>query len=195
MNSGTSIDVYGIWYPPNRDATKTSVRATLDGALQPLEPIIGRQNERYQNLLLFTASDLLPTDHTFTLTADGAAQVLILDYIVYSPSFTRIRDMPDLSMGYIGCSKATLDEGSSIPMGTIVGVVLGMFAFAVLTIIGVWRWKRKRPRRVSTPSMSSVTLALTPHGIQRYSWFILHRLRKRYTCHCRRENPRTMARN
>jgi hypothetical protein len=145
------VEVYGLWYPPTRDTTKISLRVTLDGAIVRRDPIIGRQNERYQNLLLFDASNLLPTDHTLTLTVDGTSQLFILDYIVYSPSFTTMRDMPDLSRGYRGC--ATQDDGSSIPVGLIVGVVLGVFFSALLIIIGVWRWNRRRNRRLNHPEI------------------------------------------
>ncbi|TEB27335.1 hypothetical protein FA13DRAFT_1816449 [Coprinellus micaceus] len=146
--TGTSIDVYGLWYPPSRDMTKISIHTTIDGATVRRDPIIAHQNERYQNLLLFTASDLLPTDHTLTLTVSDTSQLVILDYIVYSPSFTRMRDMPDLSGGYKGCAKAAEDNGDSIPVGLIVGVVLGLFVFGLLAIVGVWRWNRRRNRRI-----------------------------------------------
>ncbi|KAF6759238.1 hypothetical protein DFP72DRAFT_150677 [Ephemerocybe angulata] len=149
--AGTSVDVYGIWYPSTLSSAKVTLHATLDGTLQSpsdgTQPV-GRENEKYQNFLLFSSPALTPAVHTLTITVQGTPMLFILDYITYTPAFATLGEMPvrDIEKGYRGCMGRK--EAKMLPVGLIVAVVLGLFTVGMLVIIGVWRYSRKtRARR------------------------------------------------
>ena len=163
VSTGSSIDVYAIWFPPSSLATSSDLVSqhlyiTLDGKPQ-IPAIQGRPlSDRSNNVLIYSTSSgssqgLSAGNHTLTLTymqpesdANVALmQYLLFDYITYIPSFSSLRDRPDLSAGYKGCRGLAPDD-DEVPIGLIVGVVLGLFVCALGTIGYVW-WRNKKKKR------------------------------------------------
>ncbi|RXW17072.1 hypothetical protein EST38_g8782 [Candolleomyces aberdarensis] len=165
---GTSIGVVAIWFPPPTTSSSSplssfsesvisdSLYIFLDGKPQPISSPFSQPkpfSHRSQNLLVF--SQALPAaNHTLTVTYKHPSpdndiapmQYLLLDYITYTPSFSTLRDKPDLSAGYKGCTGLKIDDGE-VQIGMIVGVVLGLFVLALATIGFVLWWNKKKKRR------------------------------------------------
>ncbi|KAJ7598057.1 hypothetical protein C8J56DRAFT_818623 [Mycena floridula] len=120
--SGTELAVYGIypWNKPgnyeitvkvdNQDpftvAYKSSDNPTVPVPTQP-------------NFKLFTTGDLAAGDHTVTATLTKCVgQLLIVDYIQYTPSFSSLATMPDLSGGVTFTSSTATPSSTQGPSNT-----------------------------------------------------------------------------
>ena len=157
---GTSVFVYGIFsWAQIGNLTATY---TLDGTsttetylATTSSPQFMKKFEEESNYILFSSDPLTAGDHTLVINITQCVnQIFILDYITYTPSFSTLALMPNLTnlpttTFKSGSSSATSSgspssvangsqvnqpniERKKIPISEIVGGVLGGILFFVL---------------------------------------------------------------
>jgi len=160
---GTSVFVYGIfsW----AQIGNLAATYTLDGTSTTKTYVVTASSPQFMkhfkeetNFILFSSDHLAATDHTLVINITQCVnQIFILDYITYSPSFSTLASMPNLTnlstttTFKSGSSSATSSgspfsvtnglpvnqsniERKKIPISAIVGGVVG--GIAVLVLIG-----------------------------------------------------------
>jgi len=152
---GTSVFVYGIfsWAQiGNLAATYTldGISTTKTYVVTTSSPHFMKHLKEETNFILFSSDHLAATDHTLVINITQCVnQTFILDYITYSPSFSTLASMPNLTnlptttTFKSGSSSATSSgspfsqsniERKKIPISAIVGGVVG--GIVVLVLIG-----------------------------------------------------------
>ncbi|KAJ7584085.1 hypothetical protein C8J56DRAFT_1028083 [Mycena floridula] len=155
--TGADLTLYGVY-----DWTKTGsfdltiqvdqqspFTLTYDSSAQHT-PLVPQQ----PHFKLFNTGDLSIGDHTVVanLSRCTGDQSLIVDYITYTPGFSSLATMPNLTDGHRTSipSPDSDNNGSSTkktPVGAIAGgVVGGVVVLAILAVLGFLFW-RKRSRR------------------------------------------------
>ncbi|PPQ92273.1 hypothetical protein CVT25_008581 [Psilocybe cyanescens] len=174
---GTSYSVYGIFSWENLGVL--SATYTLDGSsttqsypVTTSSPQFIQGDKEAVNLQYFSQDNLSAGEHTLVINITESQNVLYaLDYITYSPSFSTLATMPNLSNktatstggSSVLSSSATSSSGSTTPtglqnpqpqartksthVGPIAGGVVGaILVLALLAIVLIWI----RRRRVSS---------------------------------------------
>ncbi|KAK0458706.1 uncharacterized protein EV420DRAFT_1540153 [Desarmillaria tabescens] len=135
--SGSAVSVYGV---QQLASGNLAISFEIDGSSQNGFNVSGSGNNdnALANLPLLSATDLVPGDHEVivTLTEVSGDQIFELDYVLYEPIYGESEDN--------GSTTSSDDEGSKSNTGTIVGAVFAsLVAFAVLSSLAYWWWKRK----------------------------------------------------
>lgn len=129
------------------------------------------------NFKLFETGDLKAGNHTVTLNLTACInQTLIIDYILYAPSFFTLATMPNLTSASTSSPATTTSTGSSgnissphrPPVGAIAGgVVAGLAALALLSLLlFFWRGKRgQKSKAVPEKLDMNVLDSYYPEGI------------------------------
>lgn len=78
----------------------------------------------------------------------GSQPPLIVDYILYQPSFDSIASMPDVTR-LLNSPRAKVDAagGKTTPVGAIVGGVFGCLGAVILLTLSFCLWRRRRSQR------------------------------------------------
>ncbi|KAJ7580076.1 hypothetical protein C8J56DRAFT_246886 [Mycena floridula] len=159
--TGTNMTVYGI-YEESTPGSSFALTTTVDNASPPsTQTFTGNLTSELiwlKHISLFTTGDLEPGQHTVTveLSKCDSDQILTVDYIAYTPSFSSLAEMP-----------ATTSSGiAKKPVGAIVGGVIGgLVLLGLLGLFLVWRRKHrgKRQSRRSLPAyMDTMALKAFP---------------------------------
>ncbi|EDR08283.1 uncharacterized protein LACBIDRAFT_327392 [Laccaria bicolor S238N-H82] len=153
--SGTSATIYGIM---DWNSTGTlSAAYTLDNVTTPQIYTISKSSPEYlnndgqQSNFLFYSFDSIPAgNHTLVVNITACVnQTFIFDYLTYTPSFSSLGTMPNLTTQTSSASSTTSSPSTPLPIGGIVGGVLGGLAllFAIAAIILLMRRKRSRKQK------------------------------------------------
>jgi hypothetical protein len=161
---GTSVVVYGIFSWAQIGSLTATY--TLDGtsttetySVTTSSPQFMKKFEEESNYILFSSDPLAAGGHTLVINITQCVnQIFILDYITYTPSFSTLASMPNLTSlptttFKSGSSSATSSgsqvnhsniEKKKIPISAIVGGVLGGILFFALIgfLLGYLRRKR-----------------------------------------------------
>lgn len=121
--TGTSTAVYGIFNWANLGLL--SATYTLDGNVFPQSYPVTIASAQYLkgdaeaiNFLYFSQDNLSAGDHTLVINVtEGKNQMFILDYITYTPSFSTLATMPNLTVTS-SVSPSPLSTGSNTPTPT-----------------------------------------------------------------------------
>lgn len=148
-HTGTSVSIYGIFSWTNIGGI--SATYTLDGNAEFMSyPVTAGSPEHLSadgqatNFLFYEKDNLTPNAHTLIMNiTDLQNQAFSLDFITYLPSFSSFVTMPNLttipseSTTATATSSPTIhsDSSNDVPIGAIVGGVLG--GLALLVIIGL----------------------------------------------------------
>jgi hypothetical protein len=141
----------------NRTGT-LSAAYTLDNATTPQIYTISKSSPEYlnddgqQSNFLFYSFDSIPAgNHTLVVNITACVnQTFIFDYLTYTPSFSSLATMPNLTTQTSSSSSTTSSPSTHLPIGGIVGGVLGGLAllFSVVATILVLRRNRSKKRKV-----------------------------------------------
>ena len=172
MSLGTNLSIYGnfLWeqvggmtlsYNIN-GGTNFSQTFTSDGT----NPI-----KEEPNFKLVDTGPLSPGNYTLTLTlTDCVGQTLLVDYILYTPSFSNLASMPNLTASTTQSQTTTVGQTSTAPTGggtsspqpssktnagAIAGGTVGGIVFLlILGALAFW-WFRRRKTSNVVPEMSA----------------------------------------
>jgi hypothetical protein len=112
LSTGTSVSIYGIfsWF----NTGMISATFTLDDQTIPQTYYVTPDDTVLiqgdaQNFLFMSYDNLLPQDHTLIINVTRCIdQTFILDYITYTPSFSSLAEMDNLSTPVMQPSSATI---------------------------------------------------------------------------------------
>ncbi|KAJ7580078.1 hypothetical protein C8J56DRAFT_275139 [Mycena floridula] len=160
---GSNMTVYGI-YEESTPGSSYDLTTTLDNDPPVTRTYTGNLTNELswgRHIALFTADDLEPGQHTVTveLSRCDSDQILAVDYIAYTPSFSSLAEMPALT------PVAPTSSGiAKKPVGAIVGGVIG--GLVLLGLLGLFLFRRrkhqgKRQSRRSLPAYMDA-MALEP---------------------------------
>ncbi|KAJ7583010.1 hypothetical protein C8J56DRAFT_239096 [Mycena floridula] len=165
---GTEMAMYGIYswdQPGSYDLTitvddqtpfvKTFNSSQAHDLLTPDQP----------NLKLFTTGDLAAGRHTVIANLSRCdRQSLVIDYIQYSPAFSSLATMPDLTIPQGSASAAGPSNTSSdtpspstkkTSAGAIAGGVVGGLALlAILALLFLWWYRRRNDESPEAPGIT-----------------------------------------
>ncbi|KAF8962593.1 hypothetical protein BDZ97DRAFT_1824447 [Flammula alnicola] len=186
--SGTSVAIYGIFSWTNLGII--SATYTLDGNVQSQSYPVTASSPQHvsadaeaSNFLFFSVDNIAAGNHTLVMNiTEVENQTFILDYITYTPAFSTLATMPNLtgiSTPTPGssttttrstattlaqtASQQTASQGSqqevatkkTTPVGAITGGVVGGLALLIFAILLLF-WLRKRRAKGLTNSMEQV---------------------------------------
>ena len=176
---GTSVIVYGIFSWAQIGSLTATY--TLDGTsttktyvVTTSSPQFTKKFEEETNYILFSSDPLAAGGHTLVINITQCVnQAFILDYITYTPSFSTLASMPNLtslptSTFKSGSSSATSSgsqvnhsniESKKIPISAIVGGVLGGILFFVLIGFLLGYLRRKRAHDASCECLLVLVIA------------------------------------
>jgi len=156
---GTSVSVYGIFSWAQIGSMAATY--TLDGTSTPQTYSVTTRSPQFvandgeaSNYILFSSDTLAAGDHTLVINITQCVnQTFILDYITYTPSFSTLASMPNLTLlpsssAIPSESPSALINGSQVetkvPIGASVGGVLGGILFFILIgfLLGYLRRRR-----------------------------------------------------
>ena len=179
---GTSVSIYGIfsWF----QLGSLTATYTLDGTSTSQTYLVTTRSPQYvandgeaSNFILFSSQTLAAGDHTLVINITQCVnQTFILDYITYTPSFSTLALMPNLTGTSLPTttfsavpsgSPSSVLNGSQVsqsnietkktPIGAIVGGVIG--GVLVVLLMGFLLGYRRRRR-------SSYMVGPEPSGTQ-----------------------------
>jgi hypothetical protein len=189
---GTSISIYGIFSWTNIGSI--SATYTIDGVPSSLSypvtsssPELVSADKEASNFMFFDQEGLSAGPHTLVLNVtDIRNQIFILDYIVYTPSFSSQATMPDLtttstttgSIGTTGSASSSTNlstqtaiganqgsaQSKSTPVGAIVGGVVGGVGILVLAVILFLYLRRQRSKGAQSSAVEQKLVANTDNG-------------------------------
>ncbi|KAF8155938.1 hypothetical protein B0H34DRAFT_659542 [Crassisporium funariophilum] len=171
--SGTAASIYGIFDWAN--IGRLAATYTLDGVTDAQNYVVTAATPQHlnndgqaSNFLLFSYDSLPSGDHTLVINVTNCvSQTFMLDYITYSPSFSSLAAMPNLTATVTPPSSSSLPNPSTspsstapstsqvsqneiskkAPVGVIVGgVVGGLVLLALLAFLLIWIRKRRRAK-------------------------------------------------
>lgn len=156
---GTSIAIYGIFTWSNLGLITLSF--TIDGQslsetfrVNSDTPQFLSELGQQQNFLFKSFDFLSPSNHTLVVNlTDCANQTFAFDYVTFTPSFSTLATMPNLTQGLSDTSTSTSIK-KSFPLGPLVGAIAG---FLILFLLGglvfIFR-RRKKSKARYKPSKS-----------------------------------------
>ncbi|KAK7444838.1 hypothetical protein VKT23_015156 [Stygiomarasmius scandens] len=155
--AGTSVSLYGVFL--GTATGSVDVEFNLDGQVSTtrifVSPGAPPAFDESPNYLHFGAKELTAGNHTLSanITDASGSQKFILDYILYTPSFSSLASKPNFDLpelpsssarsGPIETGPANSQTNSSAPTGAIVGGVVGGFIVILLAIILFWYQRRR----------------------------------------------------
>jgi len=178
---GTSVSIYGVfsWF----QLGSLGATYTLDGTSIPQTYLVTTRSPQYiandgeaSNFILFSSQTLAAGDHTLVINITQCVnQTFILDYITYTPSFSTLALMPNLTGTSLptttfnsavpsGSPSSILTNGSQVsqsnigtkktPIGAIVGGVIGGVLIVLLMgfLLGYLRGRRSSDMAGPEPS-------------------------------------------
>ncbi|KAJ6543580.1 hypothetical protein DFH09DRAFT_1390784 [Mycena vulgaris] len=179
--AGTSVEVHGVfqWNATGSIAASFSVDGKPSGLTFSSSTEAPFNDE--PNFEFFKATGLQPGNHTLVVNVTNAvgAQSLMLDYILYQPSFDTLASKPNFtavatSASSAAASSATASSaaassaaGSSSShsnVKAIVGGVVGGLILLVLLGIGFLLWTRSRKRRATTSDNENYSSKIDAYG-------------------------------
>jgi hypothetical protein len=123
---------------------------TLDGTSIPQTYLVTTRSPQFvagdgeaSNYILFASDTLAAGDHILVINITQCVnQTFILDYITYTPSFSTLASMPNLTL--LPTTNGSQAETKKVPIGAIVGGVLGGILFFLLIgfLLGYLRRRR-----------------------------------------------------
>ncbi|KIM41816.1 hypothetical protein M413DRAFT_445030 [Hebeloma cylindrosporum] len=146
--TGSSAAIYGIFTWSNLGLI--SLTFTLDGQslsqsyrVKTDTPQFVSELGQQQNFLFYSYDFLQSGNHTLVVNVtDCVNQTFAFDFLTYTPSFSTLASMPNLTQGSTGASSASQSEKSStaIIVGGVGGAVL---LIAFLSLIFIFRKRRR----------------------------------------------------
>ncbi|KAG5652722.1 hypothetical protein H0H81_003973 [Sphagnurus paluster] len=161
--SGSQVSVYSVFDWSTLGSV--TVTYTVDNNPQTITHAVTSQTKDYlqgvlqrENTLLFASNNLTAGNHTLTIEIVGNTNgsVLVLDYLLYTPSFQtlaeKLNPVPATSgsptpspSGFPAGSAA--GEKSSTPVGAIAGgIVAGLAVLALLIFVFCRKWMMRREK-------------------------------------------------
>ncbi|KAJ7579718.1 hypothetical protein C8J56DRAFT_963472 [Mycena floridula] len=152
--TGTNMTLYGLfqWYK----AGSFDISVTLDdqpSVLQAFNSTLDPNPNRFgvqSHFPLFATGDLDAGNHTISVNLTRCDnQVLIVDFIMYNPSFSTLADMPNLTVTAISSTSTSTSNpfrshGNASIAAIVGGVVGGLALIALLGLLFIWRRRRQR---------------------------------------------------
>jgi len=166
---GSSAAIYGIFSWSNLGLI--SLTFTLDGQslsksyrVRTDTPQFVSELGQQQNFLFYSYDFLQSGDHTLVVNVTECVnQTFAFDFLTYTPSFSTLANMPNLTQGSSGASKS---NGKKTPTGIIVGAIAGAILLATfLALIFIFRRRRRSKGRDYKPGVFRLQLeilVLTP---------------------------------
>jgi hypothetical protein len=109
------------------------------------------------NFPLFRKGGLTSQLHNVKVTIISCTnQRFSLDYITYTPSFTVGKDAPTAT-----ASSQVENNSHKLPVGAIVGIVVGGVGLIIIAIFMLWLYRKRRRSPTSPFPASSSTTAIT----------------------------------
>ena len=146
---GSSAAIYGIFTWSNLGLI--SLTFTLDG--QPLSksyrveadtPQFVSELGQQQNFLFYSFDFLQSGDHTLVVNVtDCVNQTFAFDFLTYTPSFSTLASMPNLTQGSTGASNGSQSNSKKSSTGIIVGGIAGAVLLVLLFAL-VFIFRRRR---------------------------------------------------
>ncbi|KAJ7580068.1 hypothetical protein C8J56DRAFT_1058377 [Mycena floridula] len=120
------------------------------------------------NFIMFTTGSLDAGNHTVTATLTRVDhQRFIIDYILYTPTFSSLATMPDLSglraSGTpVPIPSTTSPASKKTPVGALVGGILGSVVFLTLIALVLLFLRRRKQRRNWQPPINAEIQRVDP---------------------------------
>ena len=166
---GVSLSWYGI-IPVEFPFTSSQATYSIDGETPTnflLKGLPVNSTSDLNNQLFFETALLSPTSHTLEVVYEGTNSTpLTLDYLIIqngtssSSTMTSISSLPT-STGNIA--------SASIPVGSIVGGVIGGLVLVVFAILGFFLLRRRQKRDVHQPLEYTLLSPATPNPSSSHS--------------------------
>ncbi|KAK7435350.1 hypothetical protein VKT23_019701 [Stygiomarasmius scandens] len=168
--AGTSVSVYGVFLSTATGSVDVEFRLDDQAFPKHISVDSGTPSayDEAPNHLFFKQDALKPGNHTLSanVTNSQGSQKLIIDYILYTPSFSSLASKPNFSLpeplsSPSGAgSEPITEDGSpdlgnsrpSIPKGAVVGGVIGGIALILLGVIFIrYRCVKNRSKDANVP--------------------------------------------
>ncbi|KAK7435050.1 hypothetical protein VKT23_019858 [Stygiomarasmius scandens] len=179
--AGTSVKLYGIFL--GTASGSVDIGFNLDGQVSTnrlfVSPGAPPSLDESPNYTLFSADGLAAGNHTLfaNITDASGSQKFILDYIVYSPSFSSLSSKPNFDLPELPSSSTGLEpektgsvgsqkSSSSVPTGAIVGGVIGGVILLLLVLMAIFLIRSRRissRRYLLDPRLSVDPNTMTPN--------------------------------
>ncbi|KAK7435053.1 hypothetical protein VKT23_019861 [Stygiomarasmius scandens] len=182
--AGTSVSLYGVFL--GTETGSIDVGFNLDGQVSTkrifVSPGAPPAFDESPNYLFFSASELEAGNHTLSanITDASGSQKFVLDYILYTPSFSTLSSKPTFALPQLPSSSvgsgpvSTAGSGSvdsqkgssSAPMGAIIGGVASGIIVILLMLLTIFLIRRQRTssrRHLLNPRLSAGSAAVTPY--------------------------------
>ncbi|KAJ7584406.1 hypothetical protein C8J56DRAFT_151538 [Mycena floridula] len=162
--TGTNMTLYGVfhWDPLGSFDLITTVDNHSPVA-QTFDSAVDSNPTSQSNFVLFTSGELIAGNHTVSVNLSRCDnQVLVIDYITYTPSFSSLSTMPNLthlspastSSPVTATPSISPDSASKKPsIGALVGGIVGGIVLVAIICSLLFIWRRK-----SQKSKSSATI-------------------------------------
>ncbi|KAJ7574236.1 hypothetical protein C8J56DRAFT_872510 [Mycena floridula] len=169
--TGTNLTIYGFMVRDQSGTFELSV--TLDDGIPLKLPFTSQVNNgdttyagKQLNFPLYTTGPVDAGNHTvvFNVTA-CAQQLIVVDYIIYEPSFATWAMMPNLTSVVQAAGLSA--KGKKTPVGAIAGgVTAACVILALLALLFLWKRKRVNHPPAYIPSQAEPeTFVEKPDGI------------------------------
>ena len=113
------------------------------------------------NYVFFSSNTLAAGNHTLVISITQCVnQTFILDYITYTPSFSTLASMPNLTLLPIPASQSNIGK-KKIPIGAIIGGILG--GILVFGLIGFLLGYLRRNRSHNANCGCSLVLVIAKY--------------------------------
>lgn len=174
---GTGLKIYGVFQPSLNGSISLSYTIDNGSVFTNSHTASGSGTDQH-NYLLIDTGPLTSGNHTLTVNLSAVIeQALIVDYILYTPSFSTLAGMPNLTVvaapsstslgGFASATSSALADSNSnsrkSPTGAIAGGVIG--GVAILSFfLALFFWLRKRRARLNkrmSPIPPHISLSFT----------------------------------
>jgi hypothetical protein len=145
-----------VWYASDKDTLHGTFRVNIDGVLETGSS----QNNGYIDEAYLWCKELVPGEHTLTVTNLDKDKYLTVDYIAYRPisgemSISQSQDFPGTSstsdpttamVPSPSPSEGAASQNNGISTGSYVGIIMGTIALILLAVLAflVVRDRRRR---------------------------------------------------
>lgn len=158
---GSSAAIYGIFTWSNLGLI--SLTFTLDGQslsqnyrVQADTPQFVSELGQQQNFLFYSYDFLESRNHTLVVNVTACVnQTFAFDFLTYTPSFSTLASMPNLTQGSTGANNGWQSNGKRSSTGIVVGAIAGVVLLVLFfALIFIFRRRRRSKGRNYEPGVS-----------------------------------------
>ncbi|KAJ7579717.1 hypothetical protein C8J56DRAFT_795901, partial [Mycena floridula] len=143
--AGTNMTLYGVFRGDKVGSLDIAISVDEQPSIhQSYNASSAEFSVPQPNFALFSTGDFDAGTHTVTVNLTRCEnQLLVLDYILYTPSFSTLATMPNLTNSIT--PSTTLNDTNKKPIAAIVGgTVGGVVLLSLFGLLFAWRWKHRR---------------------------------------------------